>query len=71
MAEKFKKIILTGGGTGGSIVPLVGIHHELNKSHKADIRFDFLWFGMKDSLEKEIAEVELLLQTTTLDGWMT
>jgi UDP-N-acetylglucosamine--N-acetylmuramyl-(pentapeptide) pyrophosphoryl-undecaprenol N-acetylglucosamine transferase len=55
---KIKKIILSGGGTGGSVVPLLGIAEELNNSKKQNIQYDFLWLGTKNGPEKEMVENE-------------
>ncbi len=41
------KIILSGGGTGGSVTPLLAIAQEL----KEDSDFDFLWVGTKEGPE--------------------
>lgn len=46
------KIVLVGGGTGGSITPLLAIFQELKK----DGQHDFLFIGGKSSLEKDFAE---------------
>ena len=45
-----KKIILTGGGTVGSVSPLLAVYDELRL--RGD--YDFLWIGSRDGLEKEI-----------------
>lgn len=46
------KIVLTGGGTGGSVAPLLAIYQEANKSESAE----FLFIGGKGSLEDDLAE---------------
>ncbi|MFA6391426.1 MAG: undecaprenyldiphospho-muramoylpentapeptide beta-N-acetylglucosaminyltransferase [Patescibacteria group bacterium] len=46
------KIVLSGGGTGGSVAPLLAIFEEILKSHQAD----FLFIGGKNSIEKDFAE---------------
>lgn len=48
--NKFKKIILSGGGTGGSVTPLLAIAGELQKEGG----YDFLWLGGKIGPEKEM-----------------
>jgi len=45
------KIILTGGGTAGSVMPLVAVYQEL-KQRKVDT--DFLFIGTKKGPEKKI-----------------
>jgi len=46
------KILLTGGGTGGSVTPLLAIYDEL----KDENGFDFLWLGTKFGPEREMVE---------------
>ncbi|MDZ7799108.1 MAG: undecaprenyldiphospho-muramoylpentapeptide beta-N-acetylglucosaminyltransferase [Patescibacteria group bacterium] len=49
--KKEIKIILTGGGTAGSVMPLVAVYQEL-KQRKVDT--DFLFIGTKKGPEKKI-----------------
>lgn len=49
-----KKIIFSGGGTAGSVTPLLAIFDEL----KSETDFDFLWVGTKTGPEKEMVEKE-------------
>lgn len=49
------KILFTGGGTGGSITPLIAIYQELD-SQDTKYPFDFFWIGGKEGIEKEIVE---------------
>lgn len=44
------KIILSGGGTGGSITPLLALAQEL----KTKGNYKFLWLGTRNGIEKEI-----------------
>jgi len=57
-----KIILLTGGGTGGSVSPLLAIVDELKsyKVHKAESNkiFEFLWLGTKKGPEREMVEKE-------------
>ncbi|MCK9438842.1 MAG: glycosyltransferase [Patescibacteria group bacterium] len=46
--NKNKKIILSGGGTGGSVIPLIFIREELKNN------FDFLFVGTYRGVEKNI-----------------
>ncbi|HOZ56420.1 MAG: UDP-N-acetylglucosamine--N-acetylmuramyl-(pentapeptide) pyrophosphoryl-undecaprenol N-acetylglucosamine transferase [Parcubacteria group bacterium ADurb.Bin316] len=48
--QKKYKILFSGGGTGGSVAPLLAIFEEL----KNDPSFEFVWIGTKDGLEKEM-----------------
>jgi UDP-N-acetylglucosamine--N-acetylmuramyl-(pentapeptide) pyrophosphoryl-undecaprenol N-acetylglucosamine transferase len=46
------KILLTGGGTGGSVTPLLAIYDELKDKN----RVDFLWLGTKFGPDREMVE---------------
>lgn len=49
--EKRKsKIFFSGGGTGGSVAPLLAIYEEL----KDDSNFEFGWVGTKNGIEREM-----------------
>ncbi|MDD4271362.1 MAG: UDP-N-acetylglucosamine--N-acetylmuramyl-(pentapeptide) pyrophosphoryl-undecaprenol N-acetylglucosamine transferase [Patescibacteria group bacterium] len=59
--NKKHKILLTGGGTGGSVAPLLAVAEELNplltplyKGGKGE--FEFLWLGTKFGPEREMVE---------------
>ena len=47
------KILLTGGGTGGSVAPLLAVEEELGIRN-----YEFLWLGTKNGLEREMVERE-------------
>lgn len=49
--RKTTKIILTGGGTGGSVTPLLAIAEDIKEA-------EFLFIGTKDGMEKEMVEIE-------------
>lgn len=51
MKKEIKKILLTGGGTGGSVTPLLAIADELKKNSDD---YEFLWIGTDDGPEKEM-----------------
>ncbi|MCF7819912.1 MAG: undecaprenyldiphospho-muramoylpentapeptide beta-N-acetylglucosaminyltransferase [Candidatus Pacebacteria bacterium] len=52
-----KLIVLSGGGTGGSVAPLLGLKQFLAKKHD---NWQFVWFGTKTGLERKmIAEAGL------------
>ena len=51
MKNKKIKILFTGGGTGGSVTPLLAIYDNLNKD-----KFDFWWIGTKKGPEKSMVE---------------
>ena len=52
--NKIKKIILSGGGTAGSVTPLLAIVDEFRKE-KLD-NYEFLWIGTKNGPEKKLVE---------------
>ncbi|RAL56351.1 hypothetical protein BLM37_02425 [Candidatus Gracilibacteria bacterium GN02-873] len=68
--EKFEKIILVGGGTGGHISPIIALHSMLIKKFSSQ---KFLWVGGKNSEEKKeankanipFAGIPILKLTTT------
>ena len=54
-----KKIILTGGGTAGSVTPLLAVAEAMPD-------YDFLWVGTKDGPEKGmVVEVDIKFQTVS------
>ncbi|MFA5644015.1 MAG: UDP-N-acetylglucosamine--N-acetylmuramyl-(pentapeptide) pyrophosphoryl-undecaprenol N-acetylglucosamine transferase [Patescibacteria group bacterium] len=61
---KFKKtkIILSGGGTGGSVTPLLQIHKDLKNE------FDFLFVGTYKGIEREIIKKEDIPYRPILSG---
>jgi len=48
--EKKYKILLSGGGTGGSVSPLLAVAEEISRPDSG-LSADFLWLGTKDGLE--------------------
>lgn len=51
-STKKNKIILTGGGTGGSVSPILAVYNKLKEKEE----YDFLFIGTKDGIEKEMAK---------------
>jgi len=53
--DNYKKyrILLTGGGTGGSVAPLLAVYDELRKDQD---KFDFFWLGTKFGPERGMVE---------------
>jgi UDP-N-acetylglucosamine--N-acetylmuramyl-(pentapeptide) pyrophosphoryl-undecaprenol N-acetylglucosamine transferase len=47
------KILLTGGGTGGSVTPLLALTDKLGKTN-----FEYLWIGTRKGIEKEMIRKE-------------
>ncbi len=62
MIIKRKKIILSGGGTGGSVTPLLEIYRSL-----AD-KYDFLFVGSYHGIEKEILKKESIRYKAIMSG---
>lgn len=52
-----RKILFTGGGTGGSVTPLLAIAEELRAQSEAG-EYNFLWIGTRDGIEKGMVEKE-------------
>ncbi len=52
---KRKKIILSGGGTGGSVSPLFSIRNEFNERGN---NFDFVWVGTRGGIEYDMVNEE-------------
>jgi len=50
--KKQYKILLTGGGTGGSVAPLLAIYDELKNNDK----FEFFWLGTMFGPERKMVE---------------
>lgn len=55
---KFVKIILTGGGTGGSVAPLLAIAEALQITNDKLPMTNFLWLGTRTGPEREMVERE-------------
>jgi UDP-N-acetylglucosamine--N-acetylmuramyl-(pentapeptide) pyrophosphoryl-undecaprenol N-acetylglucosamine transferase len=53
MNENKKTILLTGGGTMGPVVPLLGVYQEMKKKHK---ELEFVWLGTKTGPERKTIE---------------
>lgn len=47
------KILLTGGGTLGSVSPLIAIHEQAQKENKD---WDWFWVGTRNGVERKIVE---------------
>ncbi len=57
-----KKIILSGGGTGGSVTPLLAIYRKLK------LKYDFLFVGTYQGLELKMVQAEGLDYASILSG---
>jgi len=60
------RIVLTGGGTGGHIFPLVAVARKIREKIGAEA--DFLYIGSGAELEKEVMEQENIRNTFILSG---
>jgi len=58
MNNKKKKIIFAGGGTAGSVAPLLGILEELQRQGK---EYDYLWLGTKKGVEEQMVLAEKIV----------
>ena len=56
--EKEKRILLTGGGTGGSTSPLLAIHETWNTKYGEGemMKYKFLWIGTRYGVERQMVE---------------
>jgi len=60
------KIVLTGGGTGGHIFPLVAVARKLRERHSLGI--DLLFIGPDGKMEKEVMAEEGIRAKSVLSG---
>jgi UDP-N-acetylglucosamine--N-acetylmuramyl-(pentapeptide) pyrophosphoryl-undecaprenol N-acetylglucosamine transferase len=66
MDNNIKKIILTGGGTGGSVVPLLSLAKDLSAAGK--FSYEFLWLGTNQGPEKQMVAAEKMNYQTISCG---
>lgn len=52
--DNFMKILLTGGGTGGHVFPILAVINEIKRLSREPV--NFLWVGSKEGPEKDIAK---------------
>ncbi|MFH1822390.1 MAG: undecaprenyldiphospho-muramoylpentapeptide beta-N-acetylglucosaminyltransferase [Patescibacteria group bacterium] len=55
-ANKIKKILLTGGGTGGSVTPLLAVVEKIRSDIKEPCSYEFLWLGTRKGPEREMVK---------------
>jgi len=74
MSYRIKRILLTGGGTGGSVMPLLAIYDDLTSQppllirRGEGVRHEFLWIGTKYGPEREMVEKEKIEFKTITGG---
>ncbi len=61
------KIVLTGGGTGGHLFPLVAVRDYINKNYKNTEKV-FIFYGPKGKLESDIIESRHIKSRHILSG---
>lgn len=61
------KVLLTGGGTGGHIYPLIAVIRQMKKNYSYD-GFDFFYLGPKDKNTKDLLEKEGVIVKNILAG---
>lgn len=63
---KPRKVLLVGGGTAGSVMPLIALHNEIKERSKNKTKF--LFIGSKKGIEKEIAAHNKILYSSISSG---
>lgn len=63
---KQERIFLSGGGTGGSVSPLLAIKQELQ--HQQPDTWSFFWIGTEDGVEKEMVSSEEDIEYKAISG---
>ncbi len=66
--EKFYRIVLTGGGSGGHVMPLVAVAQSLRA--KLGLQVDFLYIGSKGKIEEDAMDAVLVPTKFILTGKM-
>lgn len=64
------RIVLTGGGTGGHIFPILAVVGEIRKKSAGKDDVDFLFLGPDGELEKEVMDKEFIPSKKILAGKM-
>lgn len=62
------KILFSGGGTAGSVTPLIAILDEMRKQGYIKRREDVLWLGTKNGIERKILGTENLIYYPIMAG---
>jgi UDP-N-acetylglucosamine--N-acetylmuramyl-(pentapeptide) pyrophosphoryl-undecaprenol N-acetylglucosamine transferase len=61
------KIVLTGGGTGGHIIPLIAVERKIKEK---EIATEFMFIGPKDNFSKKFMEAEGITMKYAMSGKM-
>jgi UDP-N-acetylglucosamine--N-acetylmuramyl-(pentapeptide) pyrophosphoryl-undecaprenol N-acetylglucosamine transferase len=62
------RIVLTGGGTGGHIFPIVAVEKKIRELASEGADLEFLFLGPKGELEKEAMEKDMIPTKKILSG---
>ena len=62
------RIVLTGGGTGGHIFPIVAVARKIREMVPEGEDLEFLFLGPDGELEKKVMEKELIPVKNILSG---
>jgi UDP-N-acetylglucosamine--N-acetylmuramyl-(pentapeptide) pyrophosphoryl-undecaprenol N-acetylglucosamine transferase len=62
------KVVLTGGGTGGHIFPLIAVERKLKEKMVSNV--EFLYIGSGNKLEKDVMEKEGIKAVYVMSGKM-
>jgi UDP-N-acetylglucosamine--N-acetylmuramyl-(pentapeptide) pyrophosphoryl-undecaprenol N-acetylglucosamine transferase len=62
------RIVLTGGGTGGHIFPIIAVAKEIRELASESADLEFLFLGPNGELEKEAMEKEMIPAKKILSG---
>lgn len=62
------KILFTGGGTGGHVVPIIAIAREIRGAIKSDQKLDLFYIGPKDEISENLFFIEKIKFKQILSG---
>lgn len=65
-----KRIVLTGGGTGGHLYPLISVAEYIRQNTSEENSAEFLFLGPNGKIEREIMQQHSIPQKTVISGKM-